>query len=138
MATRLATSARNASANAAVDLIDAGAGPGTVEIRTGAQPATPNTAASGTLLATATLNDPAFGDAVDGVNTLDVDPEVEATGVADGTAGWFRARDSAGNAVFDGAVTATGGGGQLELNTTTISVGVTVTITALTYTQPLG
>lgn len=45
MATRIATSARNAAADAVVDLLDAGAGAGHIEIRTGAQPATPNTAA---------------------------------------------------------------------------------------------
>ena len=49
MATRLATSARNASADGVVDLIDAGPAAGYLEIRTGSQPATANTAATGTL-----------------------------------------------------------------------------------------
>lgn len=137
MATRLSTSARNASADAAVDLLDAGAGAGEIEVRTGAQPATPNTAPTGTLLLTFTLNDPAFGAAAAGVATLQGVP-LAAVGAAAGDAGWFRAMDSNGNAVFDGSVTATGGGGQLELSTVAVSVGLDVEITAGTYTVPVG
>lgn len=51
MATRISTSARNAAADAVVDLLDAGSGAGYIEIRTGSQPATPNTAATGTTVA---------------------------------------------------------------------------------------
>jgi hypothetical protein len=133
--TRLANSARSAACDAVVDLIDAGSGAGTMQIRTGSMPATPNTAATGTLLATVTLADPAFGAASNGVATA-TDPAA-VTGVAAGTAGYFRVLDSNGNAVMDGDVTATSGGGALELSTTTISVGVTVDITGWTHTQPL-
>ena len=138
MATRIATTARNAAADAVVDLLDAGAGAGYVEIRTGSQPATANTAASGTLLATITLADPAFGAAASGVALADVIPEPTTTGAAAGTAGWFRGYDSTGAAVIDGSVTASGGGGDMELNTTTISVGVDVTLTAWSVTMPAG
>ena len=134
MALRLATSARNASADAIVDLLDAGTGAGTLRIYTGAQPATPNTAATGTLLATVTLQDPAYGAATTGVVNL-TDP-APVTGVADGTAGWFRAYDSDSNAVFDGAVGTSGA--ELNLNTTTISTGVNVDITGGTLTMPVG
>lgn len=136
MAMRISTTARNAAADAIVDLIDAGAAAGTLKIYTGAQPATANTAASGTLLATVTLADPAFGSAASG--TANGTDPAAVTGAAAGTAGWFRVADSNGNAVYDGAVTATGGGGELELSTTTISVGVTVDITALSVTMPAG
>jgi hypothetical protein len=136
MAVRIATSARNAAADALVDLIDAGPAAGYVEIRTGSQPATANTAASGTLLVTATLGDPAFGAAASGVATANAIGS--ATGVAAGTAGWFRTYDSTGAAVHDGSVTATGGGGDMTINTTTISVGLTVNITAYTVTMPAG
>jgi hypothetical protein len=137
MGTRLATATRNAACDAMVDLVDAGAGAGTVKVYTGSQPANPNTAASGTLLATFTLADPAYGAAATGTATLSGTP-ISTTGVAAGDAGWFRVADSAGNAVFDGVVTVTGGGGQLELNTVTISNGVTVTITSGSFTMPLG
>lgn len=135
MAVRLSTATVNAKANAAVDLLDAGAGAGTIKIYTGSQPASANDAVSGTLLATFTLADPAFGNAAAGVATLASTPRTTAA-VAAGTAGWFRAADSTGATVFDGSVTATAGGGQIELNTTTLSVGVDVELTSGTYTQP--
>lgn len=117
--------------------MDADVGAGKVEVYTGTQPTNPNTAPSGTLLATFTAADPSFGAASAGVITLAGTP-LNATGVAAGTAGWFRASDNSGDAVFDGTVSATGGGGTLELNTTTVSVGLTLSITGGTITMPLG
>lgn len=134
MATRLSTIARNASANAVVDLIDAGAAAGTLKIYSGTQPATADDTPAGTLLATVAWPDPAFGNAASGTATAN-DPDA-VLGVAAGTAGCFVVEDSDGNNIWDGTVTATGGGGDLELATTTISVGVTVDITGFTYTQP--
>jgi hypothetical protein len=134
-ALRHATIARNAAATAVIGLLDAGPGPGTIQIRTGSLPATPQTAASGTLLATVTLADPAGGAPATGVVTI-TDP-ASVTGVADGTAGWARFLDSTGAAVLDCDVTATGGGGALTLSTTTISTGVTVDMGAITYTVPV-
>lgn len=136
MATRLSTASRNAATNAVAGLVDADVGAGTIQIRTGAQPASANDPATGTLLATITLADPSFGAAALGVATLDATPVLSTTGVAAGTAGWFRVLDNSGDTVADGAITATGGGGELELNTTTISIGVTVEITAGTLTTP--
>lgn len=134
MATRLSTAARNAAANAIIQLIDAGPAAGTLQLRTGGQPASANDPATGTLLATFTLADPAFGAAALGVATLDTTPVLSTTGVADGSAGWFRVADSTGATVGDGAVGTSGQ--QLNLNTTTISVGVTVEISAGTATMP--
>ena len=42
---------------------------------------------------------------------------------ATGTATWARIVDSAGNAVVDASVTATGGGGDIQINSTAISIG---------------
>jgi hypothetical protein len=136
MATRISTASRNAAAAGVAALADAGAGAGIIQVRSGAQPTTAEDAATGTLLATFTLNDPAFGAPSIGVASLDADPAVTATGAAAGTAGWFRLLDSTGGKVLDGSVTATGGGGQLELNTTTVSVGLTLQITAMTINMP--
>ena len=61
MVIRLAATARNASTDGVVDLVDAGAGAGTLKIYTGTQVATGDTAEAGTLLATVTFADPAFG-----------------------------------------------------------------------------
>lgn len=137
MTLTLSAAARSAMADTLVDLLDAGSGAGTIEIRSGSRPAGPGTTATGTLLATVTLIDPAFGSASSGVATM-ADPNA-VTAVADGTATWFRAKDSSGTAVFDGKVTATGGGGDLTLATTTITTGLSVDITSGgTITQPAG
>lgn len=135
MAMRIPTNVQSAAADAVVDLVDADVGAGKIEVRTGAQPATANLAASGTLLATFTLADPAFGAAASGVATL-LGVPISTTAVASGTAGWFRCYDNSGDTVFDGAVATSGA--ELNLNTTTISNGVTVTITSGTVTMPAG
>lgn len=134
MATRLATATQNAACDAMVDLVDGGAAAGTIKIYTGSQPASANDAPTGTLLATFTLNDPAFGAAAAGVADLDVSPALTTTGAADGTAGWFRCESSTPATIFDGACGTSGQ--QLNLNTLTISIGVNVEITSGTYTMP--
>jgi len=138
MAVRLPTATRNAAADAVVDRLDGGSGAGTIDVRTGSQPASANDAATGTLLATFTLNDPAFGAASTGAATIDVDPALTTTGLAAGTAGWFRAKDSDDGTVLDGSVTATGDGGDLTMNTTTVSIGLDLEITGGTVTMPAG
>lgn len=135
MPLRKSIALRNAQANQVTALLDAGAGAGYVEIRTGSQPATPATAVSGTLLATVTLADPAFGAAASGVATL-ADP-ASVNGVADGTAGWARFFDSTGAVVFDGDVTVTGGSGVLRLSSLSITTGGAVDITGGTWTVPM-
>lgn len=135
MVTRIATSARNAAAAAVGLLLDAGSGAGYIEIRTGAQPATPNTAATGTLLATLPLSDPAFGAAATGVITANaITPD--STADASGTAGWFRAYDSSGAAVIDGTVTVSGGGGDMILSSVAVIAGGVVTVSSWTITMP--
>ena len=133
MATRLPTNVQNAACDAVVDLVDAGPSFGTIDIRSGGQPASANNAATGTLLATFTLPDPAFGAAAAGVATLDNSPVISTTGLAAGTAGWFRMMDSTGATVLDGLV-----GAELTLNTTTISIGVTIEVVSGTVTMPAG
>lgn len=137
MATRISNAARSAAADAIVDLLDAGSGAGYIQIRSGSQPASVATAASGTLLATLTLSDPAFGAAANGVATASAitgDTSADATG----TAGWFRVYDSNNTAVIDGSVTATGGGGDMTLNSVSIVAGGAVNVTAWTVTMPAG
>ena len=135
---RLATTARNAAADAIVDLLDVGStnAAGKIEIRSGAQPADPQTAVTGTLLATVVLANPAAGNATTGTATI-TDP-VSVTGVGDGTATWARFYNRNNTAVMDCDVTATGGGGTITLSTTTISTGVTLDLGAITFTVPQG
>lgn len=138
MALRLPAASRNAACDAVVDRFDGGSGAGTIDIRTGGQPASADDAATGTLLATFTLNDAAFGNSATGTATLDVDPALTTTGLSAGTAGWFRGKDSDGNTVMDGDVTATGDGGDLTMNTTTVSIGLDLEVTGGTVTMPAG
>lgn len=121
MATRIAQATQDAAVDALTALLDGGY----IEVRTGSQPTNPDTAASGTLLATLTLNAPAFGAASAGVANADV-TGVEGTAVATGTAGWCRAYTSGAAAVMDGSCSATGGGGDVQLASLTISSGQTV------------
>ena len=131
---KLAAAARNAAADAVVDLVDAGSGAGTVKIYTGSQPTTGNDTETGTLLATVVLADPAFGSASAGVATATDPAPVNA--VATGTAGWFRLEDSTGANVFDGDCTVTGGSGSMTLSTTSLVSGSPVDITSFTVTMP--
>jgi len=137
MPARIATTARNAAADGIVDLIDAGAGAGTIDIFTGTQPATPQTAATGTLLATLTHSDPAFGAASVGVataNSITSDTNVDATG----TAGWARIYDSDGVDPTDSVIDMDigQGSGTLNFDNTSFVAGGTAAITSMTLTVP--
>lgn len=135
---RITTATRNALGDKFDDQVNLGSGAGTIKIYSGTQPATADTALSGnTLLATFTLDDPAFGASSSGVVTLGGVPRT-TTGAAAGTATFARCEDSDANKVFDCDVTGTGGGGSLQLNTTTVSVGVNLSITSGTVTVPAG
>lgn len=134
MTIALATATRTSMALGLLSAIDAGAGAATIKVYTGASPG-PNAAVTGTLLATFTCSDPSFTES-GGVLTLDITPAVTTTGLAAGTAGYFRIATSTPANVLDGNVTATGGGGDLELNTTTVSVGLSLEITSGTLTVP--
>lgn len=128
---RLSAGACNAAVDAIVDSLD-GASAGTIKVYTGTAPADPDTAATGTLLVTFTLANPAFGSASS--RTASLNTVAAATAVATGTAGWFRAANSAGAGQFDGTVGTSGA--DLNLNTTAITSGTSVSITSGTYTQP--
>lgn len=139
MALRIYNSSAEAATDAVVDKFDDGAAAGTVEIRSGAQPAV-NVALTGTVLADFTMSDPAFGAAAasgsGGVATAAGLPKTDASAAATGTAGYFAALDSDSNVLFTGTVTATGGGGDAEIDNTSITAGQEVQLTAFTYTQP--
>jgi hypothetical protein len=118
-----------------------------INVYTGAQPATANDVATGTLLFTITKGG-------DGVTGLEWNPASAGaaskpsgdnwagTAVASGTAGWFRAYEegddpsaaSTTNARFDGSVATTGA--QINMTSTTIASGAVQTVSSFTYTQP--
>ncbi len=137
MPTRISNAAARAMAGAIAGLLNGG----TINIYTGSQPAEVDAAATGTLLATLTLGNPAFGTATDAnpggrvtANAITDDLLADATG----TAGWFRAFNSSGQAVIDGNITVTGGGGDMTLASTSITVNGRVSVTSWTITQPEG
>jgi len=116
-----------------VDAIDAGAGAGYIEIRTGTQPASPQVAATGNLLATLTFNDPAFGSASVGVatgNSITSDTDVDDTG----TAGWARVYDSNNTAIMDMDIGQ--GSGTLSFDNVSFIAGGTAAISSFTVTMP--
>lgn len=111
-------------------LIDAGAGPGLLNIYNGARPATGG--APTTLLAQLTLSDPAAPAASGGVLTLSAITD-DSSADASGTATWFRITDSVGNFVFDGDVGTSGS--DLNLDSVSITAGQTISITSFTITE---
>lgn len=130
-----------ASGVAAVAALTALLNNGNIEIRTGAMPASANTAATGTVLATLQLSATAFGapslvgsEVVATANAVADDPAAALAG----TATWFRAYASNGTTtVIDGDVSITGGGGAMILNNVAIAVNDTVTITSWKIALPI-
>ena len=114
---------RTTTANKALtqyrDDLDAGSGPGTAKIYSGTMPATPDNAATGTLLAELVLAKPCGVVAGKKLTFSAITQDLEANNT--GYAGYVRLADSDGNAVIDGDVTSTGGTGVLKLNVTLIT-----------------
>jgi hypothetical protein len=137
-ATRLSNAAAKAACDAIVDLIDGGAGAGTIKIYTTAQATDPDTAIGAqTLLGTLTFSDPAFGNAADAnpggratASAITDDSSADATG----TAVWFRCADSNDVAVIDGSCGTSGA--DMNLNTVAIVAGAAISITSHTITMP--
>ena len=151
MAVRLSTGMRN-------KLLDGGAAGGIkgyfsgvanamIQIRTGPQPLTADTAATGTLLGTVTVNADGvtgltFDAAVDGVISKAAAEVWKFTGVAAGTSGWFRVYPENGDPAIlsttegriDGNIATSGG----DMNLSSISVAVSSphTIDTFTFTMP--
>lgn len=128
----LNTTTQTALLNAIKAAIDAGSGPGTVELYNGTMPATPATAVTTqTKLGTLTFSDPCGS--VSGnlltMSAITQDSSADATG----TASWARIKDSDGVVVEDIDVTSSGGGGVLQMNTTNIVIGGPILITAFEH-----
>lgn len=117
-----------------IDALTALCAGGSIEIRSGTQPANAAATATGTLLATLTLNSPAFDASSGGSAALDVAPAISDVAAAAGTAGWARVKDSGGATVFDGSVGTTGT--DFIINSVTITLGQTVNLTGGTLSLP--
>jgi hypothetical protein len=127
----IAAAVRRAAVDVVVDAVDAGAGAGTIEVRSGVRPATADDAATGTVLVTFTCADPAFG-AASGTSpataTLNTSPVLSAVASNTGTATWARVKDSSGATVFDGGVATSGE--AFTISSTSITSGATLTLSA--------
>lgn len=126
MTTGYATTLRNAQLDAITTAVG---NAGKLRIYDGTRPSTGGAAT--TLLAEFTLGTPFSGAAAAAV--LSPTLPADTTGVAAGTATWFRITTSGGSAVIDGSVGTSGA--DLILNTTTISIGVAVSVTGFTITR---
>jgi hypothetical protein len=138
MPTRLDPETANAACDVMVDRVDVG-GAGRIEVYTGGQPAKVADAATGVLLVTFTLANPAYGNAGQfsaGVAAL-LGVPISAVAVAGGTAGWFRVFNGAGAKVRDGSLGAQPSN-QLTLSAASMVAGQTVTIQSGSFAQPLG
>jgi hypothetical protein len=131
MALTIDEAVRNAMTDAAAELADGG----TIQIRTGGKPASTQDAATGTLLVTVSLADPAFAAATSGAATMDT-TGVSGTAVAAGEPGWFRAFDTGASALFDGLASASGGGGDLIIVPNETVIGTVCTVTSGSLSTP--
>ena len=124
------TQLSDASANAAANVVTALVDGGYLRIYSGAQPASANDPAIGTLLVELPFSSPAYQSAVGGIaasNTISA-----AVALATGTAGWYRVvKANVTTVVFDGSVGTSDS--NLNLNSVAIQVGITVSISGLNY-----
>lgn len=124
-----------------VDALDAGGGPATIEVRTGAPPAATTDADSGTLLATLTCSTTAFGAAANDAGNhrakaiaaaITSDTSADATG----TGAHFRAKTTGGVVIIQGTVGTASA--DMILNTVSIAAGDTVACTSWIVYMPDG
>lgn len=121
--------------NAQLDVVETTVGTAPLlRIYSGSAPANCAAAASGTLLAEATLPSDWMEAASSGSKSLSGTWQ-DASANATGTAGHWRLYDSGGTTCHaQGTVTATGGGGDMTLDNTSIASAQSVTITSFTIT----
>lgn len=125
MAVNYATTLKTSRMQAVADAIDAGSGPGTLEIAT---------TGFASILAILTLADPC-GTVSGAVLTFDTTPPVEDSAAnATGTAAVARIKDSNGNVIVNNLTVGTSGT-DIVLTSTSITTGQLVQITSATITH---
>lgn len=133
MTIQLSTSARNALLDAIETAVGASA---ILKIRSGAAPASPAAADSGTVLATVALPADWMAAASGGTKAKSGTWE-DAAADATGTAGHYRIYASDGTTChLQGTVTATGGGGDMTVDNTSFAAGQRFTVDTFTLTAP--
>lgn len=104
-----------------------------IEFYTGSQPSSPQDSATGTLIATPTINTSNFTTAVNGISQLH--SVLSVTPISSGIIGWARIKGS-GGALFDTEVGQSGSAGIIISSISVIS-GVDFTITSFIIRQSL-
>jgi hypothetical protein len=103
-----------------------------LKIKSGSPPATPETADSGTVLATLTLDSDWMNAAADAAKTMK-GTWADSLADADGTAGHFRLYKSDGTTcILQGTVTATGDGGDMTVQNTSFAENQPFSVTTFT------
>jgi len=133
MAWNLAIAARNAAGDGLMGLLDTG-GTATIQIREGTQPASADDTATGLLLATLTLNNPAWNSFVAGVGTGDASLAITSTIVGTGVAGHARLLNGDGTTHSDMDIAE--GSGIFAFNDIDFVTGGTVSIGTMSITMP--
>lgn len=132
MAVQLSVAVRNARLDAIETAIGISA---KLQIWSGSMPASCATAASGTKLLDDALASDWAANAASGSKNLNGTP-IAGTGLAGGTAGYFRIMDSTNTTChMQGTVTATGGGGDMTIDNTSIAVSQAVNVTSFAMTD---
>ncbi|QJP14671.1 hypothetical protein G3545_14075 [Starkeya sp. ORNL1] len=125
MAVNYAAALKTARMQAVADAIDAGSGPGTLEIAT---------TGFASVLAILTLADPC-GTVSGSVLTLDTTPAIEDSAAnATGTAAVARIKDSNGNVIVNNLTVGTSAT-DIVLTSTSITTGQLVQVTSATFTH---
>ncbi|NJN64866.1 MAG: hypothetical protein HC882_08270 [Acidobacteria bacterium] len=135
MATRLSTQAANDVADGGLDTLFNGA---FLDVYTGAQPADPNAAPTGTLLGTIDLSADWLTTAVNGVKSKN--GTWSGLAIANGTAGWARFRrgsDSGGLSTVDTRIDVAVGA-EIIFDNPIVSIAQELVVTAYTFTLPRG
>lgn len=121
--------------NARLAVIESQIGAGaTLEVRSGAAPASPAAADTGTVLASLSLPDD-FMSAPSGGQVTKAGTWSDSAADASGTAGHFRLKDSSGTCHIQGTISASGGGGDMIVDSTAFTLGQTFTVVAFTLTS---
>lgn len=122
----------NAAINAEADAFALLLNNGYIRIYTGAAPATPQAAATGTLLAELRFAATAFG-ANNGTGLVTANTIAAVTASNSGTAGYCRILKSDGTTCVADLTVGTSGSVDLTLNSLSIASGASVSITSCTY-----
>jgi hypothetical protein len=131
MTFKISVTTRTSLIDKYTDLFDGGV----LEIRSGTQPANPETAATGTLISSLNFQAISAPAGSNGVATISL--PISGSALVAGTIGWGRIIKS-GVTVADGTFSITGGGGDFIVAGTSLVVSIndTIAVTSMTFTMP--